>query len=259
MTVSHGNQPLMAFGNVLKGVTAASDDAEVSYPADRLADGVTAWQAGFATGNGEVIWDLGSAVAVDAAAIAEHNLGAEGATITVYYSDTGTSGPWTQVLTQSPSNDKPALWQFTSVTKRYWRVTFTGHSSTVYIGDLYLGAVLELPAGMPVEWTSARYASKGTVRVNKPRIGPAISGLTFEESAVKVEITMTAISTSWIDSNWVALEAALYGGPFYFVGDSDNRATEVMFCWLAGDLPDVRYQQGGLYQQVTIQVEGVIQ
>src|SRR5690554_1605672 len=122
MTVTHGKQPLLTGPRILSETFIDSDDALVNFPAARLTDGITSWQAGFDVGAGEVIYDLGASKAARMIAIARHNLAAVGATLTVYHSSTGTSGPWTSFGSLTPADDSPTGVLLTEVSARYWRV-----------------------------------------------------------------------------------------------------------------------------------------
>lgn len=257
MTVTHGYQPLWGLHNVLRAATIDSDDALGSFPAAQMVDGRTATQAGFAAATGVVVFDLGSAMDVDFVGLAKHTLATQSATLVVEYSATGTSGPWTSFLSEAPANDGPHLWEVSSVSAQYWRVSITGHAGNVYVGDVTLGEVLALPAGMPVSFTSPRYAKPGKMRVNRSRNADLV-GLSFEPGPKSIEITMQFVDTSWFDNNWQTILDGLTTGPGYFVWNSDTRATEVMFCWASeGDLPDVPYDTAGIYQSVTVKVEGI--
>lgn len=256
MTVAHGNQGLIGYQNLLRGLTPTTEDAQVSFPVEQMFDGRSSTQAGFAVGDGEVIFDLGSAMSVDYVAMAKHNLGSESATLNIEYSTTGTSGPWTAFLSQSPSSDAPVLWRVGAVSARYWRIAFSGHAATLFIADLSLGAQLLLPAGMPVEWLSPFYAPQGRMVANRTRRGDLV-GLSHEPEPAQCSIELNLVSPGWFDSNWSALYTSITAYPFYFVHDVDNRPSEVFFCWLRDRLPTAPYSTAGLFQGVTLEVEGI--
>src|SRR5690554_2399012 len=136
MTVTHGNQPLITGRRIFNGNFLDSDDALADFPASRLTDGITSWQAGFATGTGEAIYDCGQSVSARMLSIVRHNLAEVSATLSVHYSAVGVGGPWTSFASITPTDNSPAGVLAAEVTARYWRVTVTGHTATAYIGDL---------------------------------------------------------------------------------------------------------------------------
>lgn len=105
-----------------------------------------------------IVVDLGSAQAVDTAAVLNHNLaslgsgtriisvtGADDAAITV-----NTVGPYVAQLSATASRTKDTCLAFTQATKRYWRFSFSwtgGASLSVTIGELVLGAATTLSRG----------------------------------------------------------------------------------------------------------------
>lgn len=257
MTVTHGKQPLLTGPRILSEAFIHSDDALVDFPAARLTDGITSWQGGFAVSTGEVVYDLGSVRAARMLAIARHNLGSVGATLTAQYSATGTAGPWTTFASITPPDDSPAGVLVTEVSARYWRITITGHTGAAYVGDLTVAPVWLLPAGMPVDWTPPGYNRQGKVLANIARSGTDLAGLSIEEGAAEADITMDVVNASWFASNWKALFAHLTSSPLYFCWDTSQLPAEMMFCWLR-QVPQAPLKVAGMYQSTSILVEGIV-
>lgn len=257
MTVTHGKQPLLTGPRILSEADIHSNDALADFPAARLTDGITSWQAGFAIGDGEVIYDLGASKAARMIAIARHNLGSVGATLTVYHSSTGTSGPWTSFGSLAPADDSPTGVLVTEVSSRYWRVVLSGHSAAAYIGDLTVSPVFLLPSGMPVDWTPPSYNRQGKVLANTARNGTDLAGLSIEDEPALADITMDLVNASWFASNWKALFSHLTSSPLYFCWDTTELPDDMMFCWLR-QVPQAPLKVAGMYQSTSIQVEGIV-
>lgn len=137
-----------ATANALTGLAATAFTWSSAYTTgrDRLNDGVMdspAASASSAQASGQtLIIDLGSAQALVGIALLNHNL-ASGACTVLIEADTAntfatavTAKAATTIATTAP-NEKDAVLQFPSVTKRYWRLTFV-HTGTkiVTIGEL---------------------------------------------------------------------------------------------------------------------------
>lgn len=140
-----------AITNLISGLAATAFTWSSGYTTgrDRLNDDTMdelAVGSSSAQASGQTLTiNLGSAVAVSAIALLNHNLATGGCAVAVSYADdagfavgTGTAKAASTVPTSAP-NHKDLVLQFPSVTKQYWRLTFT-HTGTkiLSLGELLL-------------------------------------------------------------------------------------------------------------------------
>lgn len=115
-----GSQDYYASGTI----TASSEATD--YPAVNVGDGLDWdwWEPTSLPAWVEV--DAGSAVNVTYMGVAAHDFGTQGITATPQYSTDGGS-TWNDAApSESPSDDAPILWLFTSTSARYWRLYLEG-------------------------------------------------------------------------------------------------------------------------------------
>ena len=167
-----------AVSNVLTGLAATAFTWSSGYTTgrnrlndgehDELASGSSSAQA-----SGQYLQvDLGSAQALVGVAVLNHNLGTGACTVKVEGADDAamsinlvTAKAASTINTSAP-NQKDTVLQFPSVTKRYWRLTFT-HSGTktLTIGELFfLSSITALTRNIIYGYgESERYINNGTL------------------------------------------------------------------------------------------------
>lgn len=135
---------------IIHSVTSADSD----YPKERMLDQNpdTAWIP-TSTAAQDIIIDAGQSITVDAYVLWVQNYKSSFGvkTFDIYYSDVGTSGPWTD--TNDPhlvnDNETPLRIQelVTSYTKRYWKISIESLSTIIQISGLWLTRLYELDQG----------------------------------------------------------------------------------------------------------------
>lgn len=138
-----------AITNLLSGLAATSFTWSSAYTTGRsrlnddLMDEVASGSSSAQASGQTLVVDLGSAQAVAGIALLNHNLGTGACTVKVEGADDAaitvnavTAKAASTINTSAPYEKDTAL-QFPSVTKRYWRLTFT-HSGTktITLGEL---------------------------------------------------------------------------------------------------------------------------
>jgi len=157
--MSHG----YAVGSALSGLAAGSFTWSSGYTSDRsklndtLQDEIAAGSSSAQASGQTLAWDLGSAQALVGVALLGHNLASGACAVKVEGADDSgfsvnlVTAKAASTITTTAPNDRDTVLQFPSVTKRYWRLTFT-HSGTKIIK---LGEVLALAAITTLSRTKA--------------------------------------------------------------------------------------------------------
>ncbi|NQX95448.1 MAG: hypothetical protein HRT64_11125, partial [Erythrobacter sp.] len=125
----------------VSGTVAASTTAAGYY--DDAPDGqetYTRWKPSAVPAT----WDITPAgsVSCNAAFIGAHDLGTQGATVTVQYQATD-GGAWTDIMSVTPGDDAPLFLFFTAKDGFGWRVSLTG--AVAEIGRIIFGTTIVMP------------------------------------------------------------------------------------------------------------------
>lgn len=167
--MSHG----YAVTNALTGLAGSAFTWSSSYALtreklnDTLQDELAMGSASVTTSPQTLAFDLGTATALTAVALLNHNLAISSGTVKVEGADNSgfstnlvTAKAATTVATAEPNN-KDSVFQFPSVSRRYWRLTFT-HSGNkiISIGELMaITSVTTLSRNKAYGWgETERYA-----------------------------------------------------------------------------------------------------
>lgn len=171
--------------------------------------------------------DCGSALAADYCAIWGHDLNTTGCTVEVRGSTDNFAASDVLVATSTPTSDKPLLVFFSSVSYRYWRLTFTtGTPPTIAIA--LVGALLDIPAGVRGGFDPV---GRNTVEQYNRSVDGHALGKVIEFEAWRQTVSFELLSWAWIRSTWQAAWAAhIRSEPFLFAWDPTNHATEVFHC-----------------------------
>lgn len=243
--------PYFLHSNILRAATVVSEATIANFGFANCIDGRTSTQMGLASGaTRDVVIDFGSAKAMTHCAFAHHNL--SGATLTMAGSADNSS--YTTIATITPSNNYVQVHEFSSASYRYLRLRFSGHSTAIYISDLFVGIALELPYGMPFGFVPPELSDQDAIDANMTGNG-ALAGISVTTKPKKCKVSLQDYESSWFDSYWSAFasNAKLY--PFYFLWAPSKRA---MFCTVDGKIGDVAYSNHTRLSH-TLNLEGFVE
>lgn len=195
--------------------------------------------------------DCGSAKAADYCGVYGHDLGTQGATLEVRASTDNFGASDVLVATKTPTNDKPFLLTWASVSYRYWRVKVTG-ATAPSLAIAAVGAALQLPRRLTRGFDPLGRTLKG--QANRSEQGhPLGKVLEFEEWAESVKLRN--MTWSWLRTAWkAAWEAHLRGSPHVFAWDPTDHADELYLVSIkgqyrtphqAGEFADLEYDVVG--------------
>lgn len=239
------------YNNLLRSATVVSEDTVTNFEFANAIDGRTSSQVGMANGaNRDIVLDFTSAVTVNTVCVAAHNL--NGTTLTVAGSSDNVS--YTTIGTIVYDNNNVRCDSITESTYRYIRLRFGGHTTTIYIADIFLGVPLDLLYGMPQGFTPPEQADRDEIETAMTGNG-AIVGITVNARPKRIRIPLQDYPASWFTTNWVALINSLKAYPAYFLWKSDGRA---MFFTLYRGAPDPAYGSN-TRQSAIMTVEGFVE
>jgi hypothetical protein len=241
-----------AYDNFLRTATILSEDTTTNFEMVKGLDGRGYSRAGFESGaDREVVFDFGTIKTFNLLLLANHNLGAVGATITILVSSDNVS--YSSVGASTITTDYVTEWSQSNRTYRYVKIKISGHTGAAYIGDLYLGTKLDIPYGMPRGFISPDQYDTDTITTNITGNG-ALAGVDVIERPKRCKIPLKNFERSWFDDNWAAFVASTKLFPSYFVWGSGERPIYFTFYKKVGSPKFTTNNR----QSVTLDVEGVV-
>lgn len=232
---------VIGYGNItdLAAATITLVGDNPDNPAANAFDGLAngTYYAPQSTGTSDVFLDAGESFSASYFAIYDHNLGANGATITLSWGVSAT-GSWTDLATLSPDKSEASMATFTAVSARYWRVR-TVLPSLVYIGVIAFGESIVMrgsvrPSFKPVlvdDWESNNTISESGNMLGRHLI----------RRPAKISASFTVLDDAWIRSTWQPfIERRVIERPWFWRWNSQRFPKEIAFCQ-SEDIPHPTY------------------
>ena len=200
--------------------------------------------------NAAVIIDMGEDTPCDALGIAAHNVGTSGGSVSVDYSDDGST--WTTVGEITPTTDDTILAVFDLVWARYWRVTL--NDATPSIGVLKLGQRLIMPCGVLSGHTGINHSKRSELLTNESIRGQYL-GTRVQRVGADTSIDFGLVSTDFVDNDMAEFEEWFDSGrTFFYAGSPDNWPDDYGYCWRSGNELRPSYEEGGELASVSMDV-----
>ena len=227
------NPVILADNRFLEGTPTATDTA-TGYDVLHIRDlrTFTSWK-GATAGTKYLAVDCGEEQAADTLAIAAHNLGTAGASVSVESSANGSD--WTERLAAfAPSDDHPILKTFDSAGAQHWRIKIVTSVLPAQVAVCMVGERIEFPYP-PV----APFVPK-TVKVegesSRSKTGQLL-GTVVRFWPMTIEPEWADLSRTWLEANmepfWIGY--ARYLLPFFWAWDIDTYPGDVHFVKLQDD------------------------
>jgi len=229
-------------------VTASTDTANAANMWEGFLGDF--WTAG--TGAQTLVIDHGSAKAIDYWGIAGHNLGSDGASAAIAWSDDNIS--YTTIETLNPTTDAVIFSTFTSVSHRYTKVTVTGVTSAK-IARLHVGTTDDLSGVLAAPFTQPELAAEYQFTTPISQGGLPL-GRSVKHTSYEFDMVFNTVATSWVEANWLALYAQIAVSPFFLLWDATNHSTDTAFAWLQRNAKP-NYSDP-LYHTYTLRCRGVV-
>lgn len=248
-------QAVIGWDNVFTAGTLTASGEASDGAAENAVDGLTYdwWETEGDTGGDTLQVQLGSPQACDYLAIAAHDLGTEGASITLQGSADGSA--WNTVAgPYSPTTDAPWLWRFASASYLYWRVVILG--GPVRLGVLNAGAAMVLPEGIFVGHAPAPLNRKPRLLNNESDRGQFL-GRSVIRAGAEVTVSQERVSQAYARAVWRPFADFAETRPFFFAWRHDERPTEVFYGWSTEGASIEQGSNG--FMRVSIEMRGQVE
>lgn len=179
-------------------ITASAELADYPGSAANIGDTVDRWRpvaSGSTTATLE--YTLATAGEADCFAIAAHNLGTIGGTITFEHDSNGDAA-WTVMGSLSPADDSPILFFFDPITSDKWRISVSG--TVPEIGVFRIARALQMERPFYAGFTPARMNRRVQVVGNISQSGELV-GRTIKRSVLAAAYNWQYLSYDWVRAN----------------------------------------------------------
>lgn len=251
------NNPRIGWHNVVTIDNVTASQEAPNHPVTDLANPLTfLYWAGTSTAEQSITVQLGEATAIDYLGLARHNFGSGGISYKVQYSSDGAA--WSDATdTESPSDDKVIIHQFTQRTASWWRLLLTPTSTIPRIAVMYLGRILVVQRRIYVGHTPLPYARATTVSTGRSENGQFL-GRVVRRRSYENNIDLSNLKPDWYRENMEPFLADAESNPFFFAWRPEDYSDEVGFVWPTGDVRPRNQRSNGM-MQVSIGVQGIIE
>lgn len=220
--------PRICYQSYLDAGTVTVSSGDITAAKSKLT--YDKWQP-----SGSTEWvqvDAGSSVDVDYLAIAAHNL--TGRTISLQWSDSGSTGWTTAATTSIDSTDSVVLLLTSPINKRYWRLLVSG-ASGMSVGVIMIGKALAVQRSINAGHSPITLSRTTVVR-------PAVSergqwlGRNVIRSGLSTNIALNNLYADWYRANFDDFVESARTDPFFFAWRPETYPDEVAYCWTTDDI-----------------------
>lgn len=205
--------PRIGYKNLFRDGTVTVSSADSDHPKELAYDGLTydAWKTTGAAS--EWIRTQVSSQSADYMAIAAHTL--SGCNVTPQHSADGAS--WTNLeAAYTVPDNRPIVWEFTSVAAAYWRLLIENAPGAVQIGAIHVGLRTPMAFGLPLGWEPPELNER--VEYTTPMSqGGQILGRSVVRRGVEADVSSDPVSFTWAREDWLDfIEVARSYGVFFW-------------------------------------------
>lgn len=170
---------------------------------------------------------LGASDAADCLCFAAHNLGSQGATLTLEQWD---GGGWIAVATVAPTDDSTIMVLFPEVSSDQWRLNISG-ATAPSIGQASLGKRIVMPVGIVGDYTPTDWGERLDLLGGKTRSGQFL-GQRIRARGAETTVNIGRMDRSWYLSTGRVFQSYYNSGQsFFFAGWPNTLPNDVAMCW----------------------------
>ena len=193
---------------------------------------------------------------VDCMAIAAHNIGTSGATVSVEYSNDGIV--WVEVGSHAPSDDTTIVMIFKPVTAKWWRLVISGAVASV--GVVRMGFRLVFPSGINTGYTPINLARRIDVQ-GGVTIGGQFGGQRITKRGAETTVSVAPMDRAFVDNDMAAFHLHYdEGRSFFWAGGPAIFPNDVAYCWRpsrGGEIKPV-YIESGISAEFSMNIEAYV-
>lgn len=242
-----GRNPRIGWRNLVRVDNVFADQEAEGFPASNLANPATYlyWRA-VDTSQQAVSIALDVAQEVNYFAIAKHNLGSAGATITFQSSADGST--WTSVTAPHVLNtDKVVFHEFDTVFARNFRLLIEGSTIPPAIAVMYIGRTLVLQRRIYVGHTPFPYGRNTTVSNGRSENGQFL-GRILRREFFESSVVLQNLTPNWYREHMEPFVHAARTRPFFWAWRPAKYPDESGFAWLTDDVKMSNQRPNGMVQ-----------
>lgn len=251
--------PQILYNNRYDDGTPTASATDSGYSVLNIKDWrtYTYWQA---TGAGPfyLTIDCGSAKTADALGIISHNLYTVGATVSVECSSDNFSSDTTVALTGfQPTNNKVIYKNFTSISKRYWRLKIAlGSSQSPRVGICCIGNKFAFPYGVtpPYDPTGQKVHAEANSSQSGNLLGAVIA---YTEMNIKPQ--WNYLDPTWIKNNFDTFweTHASQHKPFFWAWDIGDHNDEIFLVSITQEYSLSRPYETDIRRSLSLDLVGI--
>lgn len=244
-------RPMVLYENVFSDGVLVASSAIADGAGDNAVDTFTYDYWTPAIVPAQLTVTLDGPTEVDCFGIAAHNLGSEGATVSLQYYNGST---WVTIVSQSPLLDADILAVFPTVTATQFRVNMSG--AVASIGVVMAGKRLVFPTGILSGYTSTDHSKKYDLMTTRT-LGGNFAGNRVYRVGIETSVTFGMIDADWVDTTMALFENHYNTGqPFFYAGSPSTLPNDMCYAWRperGGELSP-SYEEGGIYQEFDMDI-----
>lgn len=240
----------IGYRTITRNAAVTASSAAAGFPASAIRHALTyeRWMPTVAPATLTI--DAGAAVSADYVGIAAHTIGSTGATVTISYSENGTS--WAQVLQVTPANDNSIMALFEPVLARYWRLQI---DRVAEIGVVYIGRALVMQRSMYGGHSPGTLSRQTEIEPSRSVTGQFL-GRSIVRQGFATPYQWSNLTAAWYRANFDPFVESALRNPFFIAWRPDRFPDEVLYAWCNDDISPTNQGQRDL-MQVGFSVEAV--
>lgn len=239
--------PRIGWRNFVTATNVSADEQADDEPVVNIANPATylTWR-GETTAQQAVTVSLESATDVNYFALAKHNLGSTGASLTFQYSTNGSS--WTDITNpQVLNSDFVVIHEFDTVFARFFRLLIVPGTAPPAIAVLYIGTTLVLQRRIYVGHTPLPYGRSTTVSTGRSESGQFL-GRVLRREFLESSVSLQNLTPAWYRSYLDLFVQAARTKPFFWAWRPQSYPNETGYAWLTDDVKVSNQRANGMMQ-----------
>lgn len=250
--VATDQAPMVLWYNVLlDGTVTASTEATDAEVENLLTDSTfDYWRP--TTTSGTISLSLGASKTISAVGIAAHDLGTQGATVTV-------KAGITTLATVVPTDDSTIIILVASTAGTAFSVEITGATAAPSIGNLFMGVPLVFESGIVPSYTPLWMAEEVELLQNQSLGGQFFQNRVVRKSA-NTSVNLNILDRAFIEGTPFQSFREHYntGKSFFFAAGPSVFEKDGSYCRRAGDTLKPTFANTGIFYKVGMQLEAYV-
>lgn len=233
------SHPIIGYDNVVTTSNIEATSSDDDYPVTNVANPSTAlrWLAGSPSPDIDHYLTLTDASAqdFDYVAVARHNFGTAGITVSIEAQEFGSPAPgYTEIVQETlPTDDSPILFRFAPAQYANIRLRMQPGSAPATVAVLYIGKLLEMQRSVDVgpRITPPPYARRVDA-IDGFSQGGQFLGRVIENQNQETETQFMHLEPAWYRTYFDPFVEAAIGAPFFFGWSPEDYPAELGFMWI---------------------------